>query len=220
MPRIAILACALSALAGSVLAQPRPPGGPPPGPGPQPGAGLFISPAGEPFRGPDGRAAWFARADRDGDGALTLGEFRTDALAFFKRLDANGDGRIDNFENQTYEQKVAPEITRLDFDRDPDAPHASPMGGEDQATLIRRRGAGQGGGPPRTQREGAARFGLLNEPQPVRGADGDLDGRVSVEEWGRAAGRRFAILDKAGAGALTLAALPEAPNQAPRRPAR
>ncbi|MEO8113421.1 MAG: hypothetical protein ABI655_03495, partial [Phenylobacterium sp.] len=73
---------------------------------------LFISPSGEPFRGPDGLGAWLAGADADHDGAVTLTEFRADAVRFFKVLDANGDGRIDGFEIQAYERDIAPEITR------------------------------------------------------------------------------------------------------------
>ena len=36
---------------------------------------------------------------------------------------------------------------------------------------------------------------LLDEPEPVSGADFDLDGRVSLDEWMRAADRRFDLLD-------------------------
>ena len=51
-----------------------------PGPPHEGMGGLFISPSGEPFRGGEGRQAWFARADTDPDGALTLAEFRADAV--------------------------------------------------------------------------------------------------------------------------------------------
>jgi hypothetical protein len=61
-------------------------------------------------------------------------------------------------------------------------------------------------------KQGAARFSLLNEPQPVRGADFDLNQKVSAEEWAKAAGRRFGLLDTAGDGKLTVAEL------APRLP--
>nr|QQZ50742.1 hypothetical protein JKL49_05005 [Phenylobacterium glaciei] len=36
-------------------------------------------------------------------------------MGFFKVLDANGDGKIDGFENQAYETRIAPEITRMSF---------------------------------------------------------------------------------------------------------
>ena len=186
-----------------------------PGPG-----GLFISPSGEPFRGGEGRQAWFARADADHDGALTLAEFRTDALAFFKVLDANGDGKVDGFENSAYETKIAPEITRMSFPGEGGGDRRGPMGGDSQASHIPPGGPGGPRGGPRraAPRAGAARFGLLNEPQPVRGADADLDWKVTTEEWAKAAGKRFAILDKDGDGQLTLAALLGPPTES--RPPR
>jgi hypothetical protein len=54
----------------------------------------------------------------------------------------------------------------------------------------------------------AARFGLLAEPEPVRAADTDLDGRVTKAEFLAAAERRFKILDKRKDGRLTLDELP------------
>lgn len=184
-----VLAAALAA-AAPALAQPQEPHERPPG-------RMFISPAGEPFRGEDGLAAWFAGADADHDGALTLPEFRTDALRFFKVLDADKDGQVDGPENTVYEVRIAPEITGLVTAGPPMA--GGPRRGD---TRIARR-AGKRVEP----RTGAARFSLLNEPQPVRGADADLNQRVSEEEWARAARRRFELLDAGQAGKLTLEAL-------------
>jgi len=189
--------------------------------------GLFVSPSGEPFRGADGLGAWFAGADADHDGSLTAAEFQADAERFFRRLDVNGDGVIDGFEMQAYEQSVAPEIAALEFDRGAGSGQTAGgrrgggmggggMGGRGGG----RRGGGMGGrgrggaeapsgnaGPRGSGREGAARYSLINEPEPVTGADENLDGRVSLEEWRRATARRFATLDKLKAGRLTLAAL-------------
>src|SRR5262252_202272 len=67
-------------------------------PRPAPRIRMFISPAGEPFRGENGLAAWFAGADADHDGALTYTEFEADAMRFFKSLDVNHDGQLDGFE--------------------------------------------------------------------------------------------------------------------------
>ena len=198
MLRIAIAAALLAAT--PALAQPGPPPGgrPPPGEHPQGGpAGptehvrLFLSPSGEPFRGQDGLADWFAAADADKDGTLTLAEFRDDAMRFFKVLDADDDGQVDGPENSAYETKIAPEITRMDL---------GPAGPPGKRPLVRRT-------DKREPRVGAARFSLINEAQPVRGADADLNQRVSSEEWAKAARRRFEILDADQDGKLTLDAL-------------
>lgn len=176
-------------------------------PGPPPPTGrLFISPAGEPFRGGGGRETWFARADNDHDQALTLAEFRADALTFFKVVDANGDGVIVDGENRAYETKIAPEILGYDPQDEAPPPRRPRRGDEGSASLIPPGGGARGLAP----REGAARFGLLNEPQPVRGADGDLNWKITTEEWAKAAGKRFALLDRDGDGKLTLATLPGA----------
>jgi hypothetical protein len=188
---------------------------------------LFISPSGEPFRGPDPLGAWFAAADADHDGEITRAEFEADALRFFQRLDVNKDGQIDGFEIQAYEQNVAPEITATEFDRQPGAdggdgqPRAGGSGhrgggmggGGGRRGGGRRGGGGQsvegGGGRPAggAGREGAARYSLINEPEPIANADENIDGRVTLEEWKHAIARRFAALDKVKTGRLTLDAL-------------
>lgn len=158
----------------------------PPAPPQPPGAGLFISPFGEPFRSASGLADWFAGADADRDGALTLQEFRADGLRFHTRLDTNRDGRVDGFENTTYENEVAPEIL------------------PQSAVFRSERPGGEGPAPSARGLDGASSFGLLDEPQPVRGADQNYDGKITVDEQARAAARRFALLDAAQAGRLTL----------------
>jgi len=166
---------------------------------------LFVSPSGEPFRGGDGLAAWFAGADADRDGALTAAEFQADALRAFALYDANRDGVIDGFEVQAYERERVPEIGDV------------PLGGEGEGRGRReRRGRGKQGAPAAgadsarpvaAGRDGAARFSLLNEPEPLLAADLDVDGKVTRQEWLRATARRFAALDKAGSGRLTLETL-------------
>jgi hypothetical protein len=225
MPRLIFAALLLAAAASAADAQPfgrrgpRPDG--PPGEGGPPHARLFISPAGEPFRGGDGVRAWFNGADADHDGTVTAAEFKADFNRFFKTLDTDGDGRLDGFELQAYERDVAPEITRMTFDEG-----GGPLGG---GMGRRGGGGGRGGGhrgggpggqggaigdgaftraggprPPGAGRQGAGRYGLLNIAQPVANADADVDGKVSLDEWTRAAARRFAMLDKDGSGKLTL----------------
>lgn len=218
MKRLIVLAlCGLWASAAAAQAPAADPGPEPDRRGPGPQARLFISPSGEPFRDGEGLAAWFAGADRDGDTLLTRPEFEADAERFFAVLDADGDGVVDGFENQAYERQIAPEITRLGEAR---PPGPGPGGRPERDGERPRRpmlGFGQGKPEPGAQRQGAGRYGLLNEPQPVRGADGDLSGRVSKIEWRTAAARRFNLLDLDGDGVLTLDTLPPLPGARPPR---
>lgn len=195
---------------------------PPPPPGPPP-LQVFISPAGEPFRAEPGApypvAAWFSRADADHDGQLTRAEFTADAMSFFEQLDVDKDQIVDGFENVRYEREVTPEI--LGIARAP----AMNTGMGPLFTVRPRGGNDRGadapdgpprpriGGPPSIRRQGAAQYALLNEPHPVRGADADLDQRVSRAEAQAAARRRFALLDQDGNGFLILADLPKTAAQ-------
>lgn len=187
---------------------------------------VFISPAGKPYRAASGEpypvAAWFAQADADHDGRLTLEEFRQDALAFFAELDTNHDGVVDGFEVQAYEQKVAPEIL----------PRVEGLAAGEGMDLSLGRGGGDRNGQPvigsngAARRAGAARqaagdrvtqgagvFSLLNEPEPVSAADASFDGKITPKEFLAAADRRFAALDSKSRGYLTLADLPKTPVQ-------
>lgn len=176
-----------------------------PGPSGPPAAGLFLSPMGEPFR-PDGSAAdpiarWFAGADGDGDGGLTLSEMRQDAGRFFAALDGDGDGEIEPAEMARYENELAPEVQ----------------------VGLQMRGAGVGDwrGPGSRRRrvvlydegiEGAGRYSYLNIPQPVIAADADMNRGVSSDEFERAAGERFALLDSNRDGRVARAELPPLPQ--------
>jgi len=172
----------------------------------------FISPMGEPFR-PEtrdvtGLALWFAEADRDHDGKLTLAEMTADADRFFATLDVNHDGEIDPDEITRYETVVAPEISG--------GPRFE-MGGMDGPRPEAEGGGGYGhggghhhGGGQRFFRggddnhQGAARFGLLDLPEPVTAADTNFNRGVSLEEFRQAAGQRFLALDLDLHGYLTL----------------
>jgi hypothetical protein len=198
---------------------------------------MFISPMGEPFR-PSGReddtlADWFRQADRDHDGRLTLDEMQQDAARFFAKLDVNHDGEIDPDEITHYETAVAPEISS--------GPHfelASSEGGGAPEGGGRRGGGGggghhHGGGGHRGggggfrnnggggSDLGAARFGLLDLPEPVASADADFNRGVSLQEFRDAAGQRFLALDLDHHGYLTLAGLETirpAPPPEPNKP--
>lgn len=206
------LAGLLLVLASGAQAQdgPPPPGGSegPGGPGGPRPRGLFVSPMGEPFRGSiDGKApqdAWFDAADADHDGALTLDEFRDDAMRWFKVLDRKADGEIDPADVEQYETVLAPEARGGGFEMGGPA-----MGdnGEVKAAAI---------GSTRVM-SGLARFNYLGSPEPVTAADASLNGGVSPIEFMGAAKRRFDLLDTNHDGKLTKAELPELRTGATKR---
>ncbi len=165
---------------------------------------IFVSPMGEPFRATDAQpfpsAAWFAQADANHDGVISRAEFRADAQRFFKLLDLNGDGKLNDMEMHLYEVQVAPEIVAASVDTSQDQSTATDFKGDPvQQTLSH-------------VRQGASFFGMIDDPEPVRSADGDFNMKVTLDEWLAAADRRFRILagDKDG---LKLADLPKTPFQ-------
>ena len=180
---------------------------------------IFISPSGEPFHASPGVGnpvdAWFAQADADHDGAITLQEFKADAEVFFHKLDTNHDGVIDGFEVSDYEQKIAPEILprigRLTFDDIPPLPDTG-AGEHDRKNTEREnskpRPKGREGGAG-----GASTYMLMNEPEPVASADTDFDGKVTLTEALAAARRRFDELDVKHDGRLTRVELPQTPAE-------
>ena len=181
----------------------------------------FVSPMGEPFRPPSSGEApiarWFVQADGNRDGKLTADEMQGDADRFFTRLDSNRDGQIDPEERKAYEQEIAPEVqVNSDWRRT-----------RSEAALAAQRGqADNGGGPQKPAHDehdgykinglqGAARYGLLNIPQPVASADADFNRAVSQVEFRQAAAHRFKLLDSTGQGWL---GLPELEERLPIRP--
>jgi hypothetical protein len=172
----------------------------------------FISPMGEPFRSraadDDALTRWFRQADKNGDGAIDAVEMQVDADRFFALLDTDHDGVIDPVELNQYELEIAPEI---------------------QTAMKTMHGPGQKKKRERLDDmlgltgalQGAARYGLLNIPEPVAAADTDFDRGVSLAEFKLAAARRFDILDTGHTGKLTLAGLQvirEAQLTAKRKP--
>lgn len=174
----------------------------------------FISPMGEPFRAraatDDTLARWFNQADRNHDGQITPDEMKADADRFFALLDTDGDGQIGPEELVHYEWELAPDIQvnsrlrRLPGEAAPPKPADS--ADPDQEARRPRRGRGEAdwlsGGL-----QGAARYGLLNMPEPVAAADADFNRAISRAEFEQAALDRFALLDRDHRGALSLATL-------------
>ncbi|HLY80317.1 MAG TPA: hypothetical protein VKQ70_13130 [Caulobacteraceae bacterium] len=208
--RLLPAALAAALIAGAALAQPQ---SGPAGAKPVPPPRIFLSPSGEPFRLsptlPDPLKAWFDRVDANQDGAIDRFEFRADAAQFFKTLDENGDGVIDGFEAADYEHKVVPELAEQAEGRLPgqfgsSGQHeARPRPGQRSTEPHREHDAGDGG----RGRGGRGIGQLLDEPEPVTGADFNLDSHITMAEWLRAADQRFDLLDTAHTGRLTLDAL-------------
>ena len=169
----------------------------------------FISPMGEPFRAhrtsDDTLAAWFAEADRNHDGGLTADEMQADAARFFTTLDTDHDGEIGPDELVRYEWEVAPEIqVNARTRRQP--------GEKLDASRRHTDEDGFGIGSPRRDRksgslQGAARYALLNIPEPVAAADADFNRGISLAEFRQAAAARFQLLDTAHQGRIGLAQL-------------
>jgi len=158
---------------------------------------FFISPMGEPFRGPDAPNIWFDKADANHDGVLTEAEMEADAARFFATLDRNKDGEIDPDEIEYYETVVAPMIRVGGY-----------MGTEPEST----EGSGDGDSPrPKATyvAQGAARYGYFDYPEPVVVADTNFDRGVDAKEFRAAADKRFALLDKNGDGKLEKSELPK-----------
>lgn len=212
---------------------------------------LFVSPAGEPYRGKPGDpypvALWFKQADLNHDGVITRDEFRADHKGFFEALDYDDAGYLDGPKIAFYETKVLPDlfagdrVSRLTPKgrRMAGVALAADVPGRDGAELIRVQAgsiAGILGGPtnqdaetvqgakgpmaglnaqrkPRKELIGAAAYGLLQEVEPIRAADTNLDGLVSKAEFMAAADRRFNLLDKRHDGKLTLDELPQTVSQ-------
>lgn len=176
----------------------------------------FISPMGEPFRArtseDDTLARWFNQADRNHDGRITPEEMRADADRYFSMLDSDGDGQIGPEELIRYEWEIAPDIQlsarlrRQPGEAAPAKPHAEEAVGGESDERPRKRGREDpeyliGG------LQGAARYGLLNMPEPVAAADADFNRAISRAEFEQAATERFQLLDTGHQGALTLASL-------------
>jgi len=158
----------------------------------------FISPMGEPFRAKtkadDTLAMWFTKADLNRDGWLTVEEMQADARRFFLRLDDDEDGAIGPDELVHYEWEVAPDVQLSSRARS--APGIIPPKEKKRDRPDPRRR------DPFLQ--GAARYSLLNLPEPVAAADANFNRSITLAEFERAASDRFSLLDTARRGSLNL----------------
>jgi Ca2+-binding EF-hand superfamily protein len=178
----------------------------------------FISPMGEPFRShsadDDPFVRWFRQADRNSDGFLTADEMSRDAVRFFERLDEDHDGKLGSEEVVAYETDIAPEVqVNSSWKRTRKDAAAEPMSDGERRDRRRRGDSVDGYHPDGLQ--GAARYGLLNIPEPVTGADLDLNGTVTIDEFRRSAVYRFQLLDTQRQGRLTMR---ELESRIPSRP--
>jgi Ca2+-binding EF-hand superfamily protein len=173
----------------------------------------FISPMGEPIRArtpnEDTLARWFSQVDSNHDGYLTPNELVADAERYFAILDTNHDGQINPDELVHYEWTIAPEIqvnSRLRRARAPGEPapkaDADLDDERDRSRQKRDRDRNADSGP-----QGAARYALLNMPEPVAAADSDFNRAISLQEFRQAALDRFQLLDTKHEGRLTLQGL-------------
>ena len=159
---------------------------------------------GEPFRGevggPSPLADWFAVADRNHDGRVSLDEMLEDAARFFKTLDTDGNGVISPIEMAHYETAIAPARLRFDgglkpfrsADKSDNAGYSPSDDRSSERNLQRTFGSG------RNIRD----LQFLEVPQPVMMADSDFDQRVSADEFAKTAAKRFKSNDKNADGFL------------------
>jgi hypothetical protein len=170
-------------------------------------AKTYIAPLGAPVR-TDGRTdpmgVWFAQADADHDGRLTVAELQADGDRFFATLDKDASGEIDPQEMSDYENFTAPELKLY-------------QPGQDQRGHDRKeRKALKTAARQRADYEapyGAGLWASLNIPEPVNSADFDINRGVSKAELEQAAVKRFPLLDTAHRGYLTYDTLPKSPAQ-------
>jgi hypothetical protein len=157
---------------------------------------LFISPMGEPFRsGLDGdpEAAWFASADTNHDGRISLAEFQADAHRWFLVADRGHDGEIDPDDIDYYENRLVPEIRVADAPRADARPAATGKGRGGRGGMGGR-GGGMGGGGMGGGGMGGGGMGGSHHNGNGSGM-GDQSDRPAVVRATRQGVARFSYLD-------------------------
>jgi len=205
--RSLIVAAAIAALslAGSLAGPPALAAAPRPQTTPLADPNLFISPSGQPFRSKAGEpypvVAWFNKTDTNHDGKIDREEFKAEAKAFFDMMNVRKNGVIDDEIIDVYEKKVVPEILSANILQ----PGAASTSGET--------GYAAPGSDYKTQRQGAAQFGLLNNAEPLRSADHSFRGLIRLPDMLAQADANFDALDEDHRGYLTLEDLPRPPAE-------
>lgn len=164
-----------------------------------PRGALFITPMGQPFRattelpGPP-ILAWVHAADADGDGKIARAEFVGQGMAFFADvLDANDDSLATSSESTALWRNEAPEM----LTGEAPAVQTPPR----ERRRLEPRNDGRVPIPVanarivREQPTPMARFAITNDREPVMSCDGDINRRVTEEEFRACAERRFDLLD-------------------------
>ncbi len=154
---------------------------------------LFIAPSGQPYRSKAGEpypvVAWFTAADTNHDGKLDRAEFKAEAVAFFHKMDLRKDGIIDDEIVALYEKKLVPEI----------------LAGVDNPELTL--------STDKNAKRGAAPYALINVAEPLRAADHNFRGRITLQDMEAQADLNFDYLDEDKRGFLTLEDLPHTQAQ-------
>ena len=195
---------------------------------------LFISPMGEPFRsekgGTDPVDLWFQQADTNHDGALSRDEFQKDAARWFAALDRGHDGEIDPDDIEYYETVLAPEI-RVGGGGGGGGGRGGMRGGGGRGGGGHRGGGGMGGGGGHhggggsggdeageqsggqtrvtEGKQGAARYGFFDYPEPITVADTNFNRGIDPMEFRKAADDRFDMLVRGHDGLIHRADLPK-----------
>ncbi|MEO7691599.1 MAG: EF-hand domain-containing protein [Sphingomonas sp.] len=183
---------------------------------------------GEPFRSEKGAAdpvdLWFQQADTNHDGALSRDEFQKDASRWFAALDRGHDGEIDPDDIEYYETVLAPEIRVRGVSGGAGGGGGGMRGGGARGGGGHRgggmggghRGGGgdvgdQRGGQTRVTegKQGAARYGFFDYPEPITVADTNFNRGIDPTEFRKAADDRFDVFVRSHDGLIHRADLPK-----------
>ncbi len=134
---------------------------------------------------------------------------RADAERFFAVLDTDRDGRIGSEERMAYEATITPEV-QVNSAWKRTRQEAAEAQARENPDRDDRRSRNTVDGYQLNGLQGAARYGLLNLPEPVSGADADFNRIVTLDEFRHAASYRFQLLDSSRLGYLTMESLQDA----------